>query len=132
MQTIIANPTWSTFLPAMLDTYAALYNQPTRDKEQQQSLNDLKTEFKNMAKAADEYNKFCSESEETVFGFSTLDVQEHADQLGYRLTKTSANEILAMLGRKGDLSTGISWETLSYFIEQYASENEIAKHLKKD
>jgi hypothetical protein len=56
-ETIDLTPAWSAVLPMMLELYTQLNEIPDRTKEQKEALAGLRGEFKNMARAADEYNE---------------------------------------------------------------------------
>ena len=56
----------------------------------------------------------------SVFGFHVEDVINYGKgEMDYIVSKKEAEEILDLLENKGDLSIGISWETLEYFIDKY-------------
>ena len=58
------------------------------------------------------------QKEPTAFGFDIYDVIEHGKQNGYRISKKRAREIIERMNSKGDVSVGISWDTVLFFIEE--------------
>lgn len=65
----------------------------------------------------------------SVFGFDRADVITRAEEDGYSLTETDAEEVLSMMMNKGDVSIGISWDTVSYFIGEYCELNNIKQEI---
>lgn len=59
------------------------------------------------------------DEEPTAFGFNVQDVMEQAETDGQEITEKDAIEILGLMNRKGDVSIGISWDTITYFTEIY-------------
>lgn len=53
--------------------------------------------------------------------WSTQDVYEHAKQIGQKVTKAQAREILHLLDKHSDASTGINWDVVSDTITNYKS-----------
>ena len=57
------------------------------------------------------------EPEEPVaFGFNYHDMFEEANRNGLALTRQEARDLIERLNRKGDASTGVSWDTIAYWI----------------
>lgn len=67
-----------------------------------------------------------SDDEIEAFGFGLIDVFEYAENEmedengdGYEITREEAVQILERMNSKADVSIGISWETLEYFIQEF-------------
>lgn len=61
-----------------------------------------------------------------AFGFGLIDVFDYAEKEmedengdGYEITREEAVQILERMNSKADVSIGISWETLEYFIQEF-------------
>lgn len=63
------------------------------------------------------------EKEFSAFGFNADDVLTRAEDMGYELTAEDARPILERILSKGDMSSGISWYTLEFFIDEYCEEH---------
>ena len=62
----------------------------------------------------------------TAFSFSVQDTIEYAKNemnIEVPLTNKIAEEILKIMANKADLSIGISWDTLEYYINLYFEES---------
>ncbi len=83
IKTIDCTPTWSALLPIMLDLHAQFQSKENPTSEQRKSYDDLCTEFKRMAKAADEWVEWNKEQQrlEDAHIQSMLELGEFDDQL---------------------------------------------------
>lgn len=51
--------------------------------------------------------------------WTTQDVIEHGENLGYEITEEQAIEIFDLLGRRFDANIGVNWDSLEYVIQEY-------------
>lgn len=61
----------------------------------------------------------------SAFGFSIDDVITRAEENGYSLEESDAVAILERLLHKGDMSVGVSWDTIDTLIKEYCDLNDI-------
>ena len=60
--------------------------------------------------------------------WSTLDVQSQAESMGLSIDDDQAYEILKQVIDRHDASTGVSWDTIEYYI----TESEYYKKINKE
>ena len=60
----------------------------------------------------------------TVGCWGIPDIMEQAEEDGIEVTEEQLKEILNLMLRKADTRSGISWDTISYFIQKYFEEEE--------
>lgn len=63
-------------------------------------------------------------SEQVVCGWSVEDILVRAEDDEVELTKTEAREILDRIMHKADMSVGVNWDTISYFIREYCEKRD--------
>ncbi len=59
--------------------------------------------------------------------WSVEDVLDQAEQLKIKLSKKEAQNILQDIHRRHDASIGVSWDTITYYIENCATERKIPR-----
>lgn len=97
----------------------------------------LKDAFQDDIKLIDEYGADgrllleIEPYEKSAFGFNAQDVIEHAEENGYGIDEDDADEILDRMLSKGDVSVGISWDTVLYFIEEHVKIEKEHKRIEK-
>lgn len=62
------------------------------------------------------------EDNPTAFGFNHEDILSQAEEDGIELTEDEAKDIVGLIRSKGDVEIGISWDTISYFINLFVEE----------
>lgn len=55
-----------------------------------------------------------------AYGFNVNDVMNIANKMDKPLTRVECREVLALMLNKADVSAGIAWYTIEYFIDQWS------------
>jgi hypothetical protein len=62
------------------------------------------------------------EDSKHAFGFDVNDVLQQAEDDEIEITEQEAEAVISLMRYKGDVSIGISWDTVSYFITRIVEE----------
>lgn len=56
-----------------------------------------------------------------------VDVEDTAEEMGYRLTPEQLNELTGIIGQRHDCNEGINWVVIQTQIDIYAENNKIKR-----